>query len=270
MYEVLDHNPTHQDIERFFSRFQAALDLRGLVLRGITTDASPLYPEPIRRIFGGVRHQVCQFHILAELSKAVLRALAKIRKERRRTLPKLPRGRPMSPSAKQEARRIKRAQVKVAELYDHRHLFVRKDLTDKEQRTLRRITRGQPELRSLRAIMDEVYRLFDRRCKTETALQKLSELRERVGKFKGIGRTLQKLFSPNLEKALAFLDDSLLPATSNGVERGNRRHRKMQKSIYRVRTHRALVCRMALDLLRDWQRAARREIVAALHKARAG
>jgi len=84
--------------------------------------------------------------------------------------------------------------------------------------------------------MDEVYRLFDRRCRTETALGKLAKLRERVRRFKKVGKTLSKIFSPNLEKALTFLDDRLLPSTSNAVERGNRRHRKMQKSIYRVRT----------------------------------
>ena len=85
-----------------------------------------------------------------------------------------------------------------------------------------------------------------------------------------MGKTLQELFSPNLEKALTFLDDSLLPATSNAVERGNRRHRKMQKSIYRVRTHDAMVCRIALDLLRDRHCAERRHTMAALHHARTG
>src|SRR6266568_2024091 len=44
-----------------------------------------------------------------------------------------------------------------------------------------------------------------------------------------LGETLKKLFSPTLEKALTFLDDKLLPSTSNAVERGNRRYRKMQK-----------------------------------------
>ena len=84
--------------------------------------------------------------------------------------------------------------------------------------------------------MDQVYGLFDRRCRTETALDKLARLRRRVRCFKSIGKTLQKLFSPNLEKALTFLDDKLLPSTSNAVERGYRRHRKMQKTVYRVRT----------------------------------
>ena len=45
-----------------------------------------------------------------------------------------------------------------------------------------------------------------------------------------VGKSLDKLNSPNLEKALEFLDDKLLPATSNAVERGNRRVRKMQKT----------------------------------------
>jgi hypothetical protein len=56
-----------------------------------------------------------------------------------------------------------------------------------------------------------------------------------------------KLHSPNLDKALTFLDDKLLPATSNAVERGNRRHRKMQKTIYRVRRRRNLRGRVALS-----------------------
>jgi len=42
-----------------------------------------------------------------------------------------------------------------------------------------------------------------------------------VARFRGLRQTLNKLFSPTLEKALTFLDDSLLPATSNAVERGN-------------------------------------------------
>ena len=116
--------------------------------------------------------------------------------------------------------------------------------------------------------MDQVYRLFDRRCRTDTALEKLAELRRRVKRFKKVGKTLQKLDSPNLEKALAFLDDKLLPATSNAVERGNRRHRKMQKTVYRVRTKKSLERRMALDLLREMQAADRGGTDKALHRAR--
>src|SRR5580658_8135074 len=54
IYQVLDHDPTHKDIVAFFDRFQAALKLRRLKLEGTTTDASPLYPEPLREVFGDV------------------------------------------------------------------------------------------------------------------------------------------------------------------------------------------------------------------------
>jgi hypothetical protein len=62
-------------------------------------------------------------------------------------------------------------------------------------------------LRTLREIMDEVYRLFDRRCRTDTALAKLAKLRMRVRRFRKVGKTLSKLFSPNREEAPTFLDD---------------------------------------------------------------
>ena len=81
---------------------------------------------------------------------------------------------------------------------------------------------------------------------------------------------MSKLFSPNLDKALTFLDDKLLPSTSNAVERGYRRHRKMQKSIYRVRTMSRLIARIALDMLRDLQSLARSLTTKTLHQARAG
>ena len=124
----------------------------------------------------------------------------------------------------------------MAELFEHRYLFVRHHLSPAEQKQLQKLTCGRPQLRTLRKIMDEVYRLFDRRCRTQTALKKLQKLRRRVRRFKKLGKSLDKLNSPTLEKALVFLDDKLLGATSNAVERANRRFRKAQKSIYSVRT----------------------------------
>lgn len=269
-YKVLAHDPTHDDIREFFSRFNEALKTRGLTLKGITTDGSALYPVPITDVFGDTPHQICEFHVLKELTKAVLRAVAKVRKELAAKKPKLPRGRPSSKQAKRAARRKKRIERKIGDLFEHRHLFVQHYLTDAERRTLRRITGGLPQLRKLRDIMDEVYRLFDRRCRTDTALVKLAKLRNRVRRFKQVGKTLSKLFSPNLDKALTFLDDKLLPSTSNAVERGYRRHRKMQKSIYRVRTMTRLIARIALDMLRDLQSLARSLTTKTLHQARAG
>ena len=139
-----------------------------------------------------------------------------------------------------------------------------------ERRTLHTITRGHRQLRTLRDIMEEVYRLFDRRCRTDTALAKLAKLRQRVRRFKQLGKILTKLRSPNLDKALTFLDDKLFPSTSNAVERGNRRHRKMQKTVYRVRTKEHIHNRIALDMLRDSQKETRGQTIKVLHRARAG
>jgi hypothetical protein len=267
IYEVLDRAPTQTDIRAFFERFKAALEARGLCLLGITTDGSALYPTPIAQVFGDISHQVCQFHVVKELTGAVLHTLAKVRKSLKAALPQLGRGRP-SKATIRTARRAKRLQARIAALFEHRHLFVEHGLTPGEGRTLSRITRGLPTLRRLRQIMDQVYALFDRRCRGETALAKLGRLRGRVRRFKRIGRTLDKLFSANLEKALTFLDDDLLPSTSNAVERGNRRHRKMQKTVYRVRTQAHIGQRIALDMQREAQAAGRDTTTATLHCAR--
>lgn len=267
-FRVLDHSPTIKDITRFFADFKKELDARGLTLLGITTDGSPLYPQPIAMIFGGVVHQLCRFHVIKELTHAILNAVARVRKQLAAKLPPLPRGRPAKVNRGQTAR-VKRQQQRIAELFEHRHLFVMRHLTEAQRRTLLRITRGLPQLRALRQIMEQVYGLFDRRCRGETALAKLAKVRRRVRCFKKIGKTLQRLFSPNLQKALTFLDDKLLPSTSNAVERGNRRHRKMQKSVYRVRTCVSLHRRMALDLLREQHAGARFQATATLHAARA-
>jgi hypothetical protein len=269
-HQVLDHDPTHVDITAFFRRFHRALEARGLTLKGITTDGSALYPEPIAAVFGEIPHQVCTFHVLREVTKAVLSAVAQERKRLAATAPKLPRGRPRATEAARLATRRKKAvQRKVGDLFDHRYLFVRRHLSPSERATLRRITCGVPQLRRLRELMEEVYRLFDRRCRMATALIKLAALRARLRRPARLRAVLKKLLSPGLEKAMVFLDERHLGATSNAVERGNRRYRKMQKTVYRVRTKRAIEGRLALDLLRESQAQGRAGTTQALHKARA-
>jgi hypothetical protein len=268
-YRVLEKDPTQDDIRAFLRDFKAHLDVRGLKVLGVTTDGSNLYPAPPAEIFPSVPHQVCRFHVLKEITKAVLHALAKLRKEMKARLPKRPRGRPKKDQAK-EARRAKRQEQRINDLFEHRHLFVRRKLTAAEGRTLQRITRGLPHLRDLRAIMDEVYRLFDRRCRAATALGRLAKLRARVRRFKRIGRALEKLYTPNLEKALTYLDDKLLPGTSNAVERGNRRYRKAQRSVYSVRTAEHIRQRTALDMHREQRSGDRSQTTKTLHQARAG
>ncbi len=270
LYDVLDHDPTHDDIRAFLQRLKTALTARDLTLFGVTTDGSALYPAPLREVFGDIPHQICTFHIMVEVGKAVLGAVASARKGLAAQQPKLRRGRPSTPAARQAARTKKRLEAQRAALFTQRYLFVQRHVSKTERKLLWRITRGLPHVYLLRVLMDQVYALFDRRCRTQTALDKLATLRRRLLRFTQVGETLKKLFSPTLEKALTFLDDKLLPATSNAVERGNRRYRKMQKSVYRVRTQEQISARLALDMWREAQAEGRQQTLALLHLARAG
>ena len=237
---------------------------------GWPTEGSSLYPEPLREVCGAVPHQLCEFHILAEVVKAVVGAVASARKCLGAKQPTVPRGRPRTKAAQKAARKKKWLEQKRADLCTHRYLFVKHHLSQSERQTLWHITRGLPQWRKLREIMEQVYTLCDRRCRTQTALDKLAKLRRRLPRFKQLGETLKKLFSPTVEKALTFLDDHLLPSTSNAVERGNRRYRKMQKSIYSVRTQEQIKARIALDMWREAQGEGRDQTLQALHEARAG
>lgn len=266
-FRVLDHDPTQDDVRAFLSEFKGQLGQRALSVLGITTDGSSLYPKVLKELWPKARHQVCEFHVLKEITKAVLHALAKLRKEMTAKIPKQPRGRPRKEQQGQAWLMAWRKR-QVADLFEHRYLFVRHHLSPAQQKQLRKLTYGRPELRTLREIMGEVYRLFDRRCKTQTALKKLQKLRRRVRRFKKLGKSLNKLKSPTLEKALAFLDDKLLGATSNAVERANRRFRKAQKSIYSVRTKEHVEQRLALDMHREQRAPKRQQTSKTLHRAR--
>jgi hypothetical protein len=270
LYDVLDHDPNHDDIRAFLRRLHTALAARALTLRGMTTDGSPLYPTPLAEVFSGVPHQLCQFHVVQDIVKAVVKAGSSERQRLAAQQPQLPRGRPSTKAAKHAARTKKRLAAQRAALFASRYLFVQRHLNKTERKTLWRVSRGLPQGQALRASMEQGYALFDRRCRTQTALDKRATLRRRVQRFKVLGDTLKKLFSPTLEKALTFLDDQLLPSTSNAVERGNRRYRKMQKSVYRVRTHAQIPARLALDMWREAQAEGRQHTLASLHRARAG
>jgi hypothetical protein len=267
-YEALDHDPTHDDIRAFFRRLRAALGARGLAVLGVTTDGSALYPVPIAEVFGAVPHQVCACHVLKEVIEAVLHAVAQVRKALAADRPRLPRGRPPKRNRGVALRR-QRLQERITALFQGRHLLVRRRLTAGEKKALAQLCRGSRPLRARREVMEEVYRLFDRRCRMETALGTRARLRRRARRFRRLGKALSELFAANLEKALTFLDDKLLGATANAVERGNRRHRQVQKRVYRVGTQPHIRGRMALDMLREARAEGRRQTTDLLHEQRA-
>ena len=248
-YQVLDHAPTRRHVEAFFRRFLTDLGGPGSAVRGSRPTARRCTPGRSPRSSVRYRIRSALPHRCSEVVKAVLSAVARCARSggRRPHVAARP-SRSRRPACRPAQERIEK---KVGELFEHRYLFVQRRLSPSERATLLRISRGLPQLRSLRGLMEEVYRLFDRRCRMATALAKLGQLRSRLRRFGRLREVLKKLLAPGLEKALVFLDERLLGTTSNAVERGNRRYRKMQKTVYRVRTQRAIEGRLALDLLRE-------------------
>ena len=238
-YEVLDHDPTHGDIRAFFQLFQAALASRGLSLRGITTDGSDLYPQPIAEVSGKVEHQVCRFHILAELNQAVLHA-ARLRSASTwpRRSRRSPADGPATPEAKRTASRRRHLQRKIGDLFEHRDLFVSRQLTPGERWTLQRISRGLASVASPPGSGggDSIG------CSTAVSYcDSAGEAGPVAGACqlgRALGIDLPEAQFLDLEKVLTDLDDSLLGSIFNAVERSICWHRKMQKAVYWVWTQR--------------------------------
>jgi hypothetical protein len=269
MFRVLKHNPSAEDILELLQAFRQILESRELTLQGITTDGSSLYTEPVRTVFPGVRHQICEFHVKKEVNKAVIKAVAKTRQGlAKKKVKRSKRGRPSTKEEKAVVRKNERIQSKIGALFEHRYLFVQKELSAKERKKFLEITRGMPELRKLREFVEEVYRLYDRRCRRATALRKLNQLRERLKRFKWLSEVLKKIESPTLARSFEFLEDKKLPSTSNSVERGNRRFRKMQKTVYRVRSFENIRRRISLDMVRDSRLPIRCRVIRSLHEVR--
>ena len=123
-FRVLEHDPTQDDMRSFLADFKTQLEARGLAVRGITTDGSSLYPTVLKELWPAAPRQIRIFHVLKEITKAVLHALAKLRKQLAKHVPKQPRGRPRQDKESQaKARTAKRLKEKLAELFEHRYLL---------------------------------------------------------------------------------------------------------------------------------------------------
>jgi hypothetical protein len=92
-----------------------------------------------------VRHQICQFHIVAEVVKAVVGAVASAHKALAATQPKLPTGRPSTPAAQATARTKKRLAAQGAALFTQRYLFIQRHRHRTERKTLGRVSCGLPQ-----------------------------------------------------------------------------------------------------------------------------
>jgi hypothetical protein len=49
-FQVLDHDPTQDDVLAFLTEFKRQLDRRRLDVFGVTTDGSSLYPKALKKL----------------------------------------------------------------------------------------------------------------------------------------------------------------------------------------------------------------------------
>lgn len=145
--DVFDHDPNHEDLRAFLGRLKTALEARDWTLLGVTTDGSALYPEPWRDVFGEVPHQLCQLHVVQDIVNAVRSVVASARKSLAAKHPTWPRGRPSTKAAKQVARTKKRWEQQRADVYKHRHRFVKHSWSTRDRKTFGSIPRGFPQWR---------------------------------------------------------------------------------------------------------------------------
>jgi len=250
--------------------FRRSLGPRGLKVEGITTDGSNLYPKTIQEVFGSVPHQVCHFHVISALAKAARETVVKLYKQEVSKLPKFKGGRPRQGVDQKWAQQVEEKKQRLLKLFRHRYTLVAREPEEAKLKELLELLEPYPQIVQVRDLMQQVYGLYE--CgSSDQALDKLAGIRFQAAVLpdqKSVAALVSALNGPCIEKSLVFLDHPDLPATSNAVERGNRRHRKMQKSVYRVRTKRQLERRLALDLLREGRALGREEVLMALRESR--
>jgi hypothetical protein len=244
-------------------RFLHNLHNWGFVPQVVVTDGSNLYPTLLAEVWPDARHQLCVFHVLKDLNACVFDALRRLRRrlarqgKRRRRSGRL--------SKAQQRARARYGATKKEQAYfiwKHRHLIVTRPghLSSRERRCLSQMFASLPELRTLRAFVLQVYRLFEpeqsphqARCR-RAALVKVPEFQADAD----LARALAMLTPEKFGKLIAYLHS---PAgqrvrTNNHVERVNRRLRYFEKVRYKWRRRRTIVRFVVLALDRWRQRPA--------------
>jgi transposase-like protein len=80
-FRVLEQDPDQEDLRSFLTDFKTQLDRRALVVVGITTDASSLYPNVLKELWPAAPHQICVFHVVKEITDTEQKNRASFRRE---------------------------------------------------------------------------------------------------------------------------------------------------------------------------------------------
>jgi transposase-like protein len=150
-------------------RFLRNLKNHGFSPETVITDRSPLYPKTIAEVWPEAKHQLCVFHVISEVNDHVLDAVREVRRAIKPKRIKKGRGRPRR---RQRARvkKLKEQRERADRLFRRRHLIVtkRSNIKSEDLSTLDALLSLSPTLRTLRAFVDDLHKLFAlRRSKTQ-------------------------------------------------------------------------------------------------------
>src|SRR5947209_7019783 len=218
-------------------RFLQNLKGWGLRPRVVVTDGSNLYPAVLAELWPYAHHQLCVFHLLADLNEEVLRAVRRLR----RGLPRRGNaGRKRRRGKKAARRRGPTAKDKAAFVFRHRHLLVKRTeaLSPGEWDDLGRLFDYLPELRVLWRFAGDARELFQPgqtpqwAWRRRAALLRQEAYRQVPELVKAMGMLSQEKFT----KAVAFVYSRAgqKVRTNNHVERANRRLRFAEQGALQV------------------------------------
>lgn len=230
-------------------RFLRTLQYWGFEPKVVVTDGSNLYPAILAEVWPQAKHQLCVFHVLQDVTKKVLDAVRRLRRQQSRRGNGGRKRRRGRPSRRQQARRQRRGPTvkeKAAFIFKHRFLVVKRpeNLTEREREQLQQMVTYLPELQRLCRFCAEVYQLFDCDQLARVARRRRTLL-TRKGEYQEV---------PELEEALGLLRKEKFDQmvvflerptgervkTNNHVERANRQLRFQEKVRYKWRSARSL------------------------------
>jgi hypothetical protein len=241
-------------------RFLRNLKNHGFSPETVITDRSPLYPKTIAEVWPEAKHQLCVFHVISEVNDHVLDAVREVRRAIKPKRIKKGRGRPRR-RQRTRAKKLKEQREQADRLFRRRHLIVtkRSNIKSEDISTLDELLSLSPTLRTLRAFVDDLHKLFAlRRSKTQAwRIWKRMRRNRTYLNNEHLRKALDVLDKDNMTKLLTYLDSA--PSTrskvrtNNHVERCNRVLRYLEKVRYKWRRRRTIVRHILLQFA-NWMK----------------
>lgn len=235
----------------------------GFTPKTVITDRSNLYPDLIRTLWENADHQLCLFHVYADINKAILDALKRLRRGLARKGNrgrKKKRGRPTKAQLRARKNSSPSLKDQAAFVFKHRFLITKRrdHLTAEELNILEKMYQYLPDLKTLRAFADAIANLFETETTTHAACCRYCALTRRadfqaIPELAGIFKWFDyKTFRQTTTYLNRPLETRTQIRTNNHVERCNRKIRFAEAVRYKWRQRRSLIRFLVLKLNFWW------------------